>query len=238
MHYLTTENAKTTKGESLGFLTGILYLAPAYVSGVLNVCTHASEQCRATCLYSAGRGAFSNVQEARIRKTREFAADAKLFVEKLADDIQSVCRMASAQRLTPAIRLNGTSDLPWHKLAGYKGATLMQRFPSVQFYDYTKDWMRAQEYVAGNLPANYHLTFSRSEDNQERAIRLLQSGRMNVAAVFNLPKSAPFPVQFLGAPVISGDEHDLRFMDAKGAVVGLRAKGKAKGATAGFVVNV
>lgn len=237
MHYLTTENAKTSKGESLGFLTGILYLAPSDLSGVVNVCQHASTGCRAACLYSAGRGAFSNVQNARIRKTREFAADPKLFVEKLADDITSLERMAMAQGLTPAVRLNGTSDLPWHRMGGHKGESLMSRFPSIQFYDYTKDAARALDYVNGLLPHNYKLTFSLSEVNREKAMALLQTKRINIAAVFALPKSVELPLFYRDVPVIDGDAHDLRFMDPTGCIVGLYAKGKATKDTSGFALS-
>ena len=81
MKYLTTENAKTTKGESLGYLTAILYLAPSTLSG-RNVCSHASEGCILSCLNLAGMGAFGNVQDARIAKTKAFFASPKAFVEQ------------------------------------------------------------------------------------------------------------------------------------------------------------
>ena len=64
-------NTKTIKGQAFGYMTGILYLAPADYSG-RNVCVHSSEGCRFACLFSAGRGAFANVISARLRKTLEF----------------------------------------------------------------------------------------------------------------------------------------------------------------------
>jgi hypothetical protein len=58
---------------------------------------------------------------------------------------------------------------------------------------------------------------------------------MNVAVVFGVPKSKPLPVGYLGRPVFNGDDSDLRFLDPRGVVVGLYAKGKAKKDTTGFV---
>jgi hypothetical protein len=236
MHYLTTRNAKTTKGEDLGYFTGILSLAPHNIASRRTVCPHASPGCMAACLYSAGKGSFSNVQEARIKKTREFWADTKGFVERLADDITSLIRMAKAQKLTPCVRLNGTSDLPWENLGGSMGASLMKRFPEVQFYDYTKNPSRALAFANGNTPANYHLTFSLSETNKAKAWEILETG-VNMAAVFSTKKGQDLPMWYDGKPVTDGDKHDLRFLDPKGCIVGLRAKGQAKHDVGGFVLS-
>jgi hypothetical protein len=46
---------------------------------------------------------------------------------------------------------------------------------------------------------------------------------------------ATFTIGGKSFPVINGDETDLRFLDAKGVIVGLRAKGKARKDTTGFV---
>lgn len=241
MHYLTIDNAKTTKGESEGYLTGILYLAPHTLAGGPNVCPHATAACKASCLYSAGRGAFSNVQEARIRKTKEFFRDRAEFVDRLADDIVSLIRMAKAQGLKPAVRLNGTSDLPWEKFGGkVERKNLMGRFPSVQFYDYTKNPDRASLFARGGISLNYHLTFSLSETNRDKAIALLEDG-CNVAAVFATGRNQELPLEFLGRPVIDGDRSDLRFLEQgwqgqRGNIVGLRAKGQAKHDRGGFVL--
>jgi len=43
------------------------------------------------------------------------------------------------------------------------------------------------------------------------------------------------PETYEGTPVFNGDDSDLRFLDPKGVVVGLYAKGKAKKDTSGFV---
>ena len=45
------------------------------------------------------------------------------------------------------------------------------------------------------------------------------------------------PKKFQGRRVIDGDQHDLRFLDPAGVIVGLIAKGSAKKAAAGGFVN-
>ena len=56
---------------------------------------------------------------------------------------------------------------------------------------------------------------------------------MNYAVVF---KNKLLPVGYEGYPVINGDSTDLRFLDPKGVVVGLYAKGRAKKSDSGFAV--
>jgi len=238
MSLLTYDNAKTTKGEPLGYLTGILYLAPHKIAG-RNVCPNATKGCAAACLYSAGHGKFSNVQSARIAKTKKFFADPKAFVDELRKDIFALIRKAARTGLIPCVRLNGTSDLPWEKLKGTNGMTLIEEFSHLQFYDYTKSVQRMVDFVNGDLPANYHLTFSRSEKAGMGTIyAALQKSGGNVAAVVNVKRGKPLPAFSGGSLLVDGDEHDLRFLDPKGCIVGLRAKGDAIKDTSGFVLRV
>jgi hypothetical protein len=225
-------DAKTSKGEAHGYMTGILYLAPSDVSGVMNTCPWASKGCRLACLYTAGRGAFSNVQKARVNKTLWFDADPQAFMEQLVLDIQELIRKAEKVGKVPCVRLNGTSDIPWESIRiESKGITLFQLFPSLRFYDYTKNPVRMKEFLrSGYWPKNYSLTFSRSENNQSRVDEILRMGG-NVAAVYRV-----VPPESFDRPVISGDDHDLRFLDPNGVVVGLKAKGKAKTDLSGFVL--
>lgn len=218
-------DAKTRKGESVGYLTGILYLAPSDLSGVMNTCPNASEGCRAACLFSAGLGIFKNVQLARVNRTKLFKTNRAEFLKQIRNDVALLKAVAASRGLLVAARLNGTSDLPWEKF------DIIQQFPDVPFYDYTKSEKRMNEYLAGKMPANYHLTFSRSESNHAAVERVIKKGG-NVAVVF----SGELPAKFMGRPVISGDENDLRFLDAKGVIVGLTAKGKAKRDESGFVI--
>ena len=215
-------DAKTVKGQKLGFYTGILYLIPDD-----KLCPMAEKAgCREACLVSAGRGSFNNVKAGRLRKTNLFYSDPVAFVDTLAKEITLAKKRAHKRGETLVIRLNGTSDIPWEHKHGSNGLSLMDTFPDVQFYDYTKLPTR-------KVPANYHLTVSYSGTNAKYAIKAL-SARHNVAVVF---RSRDLPKTFGGRPVIDGDKSDLRFLDDYGVVVGLYAKGKAKKDQTGFVVD-
>lgn len=226
-------DAKTIKGETLGFLTGILYLAPATTTK-WNTCSMAKlAQCDKACLYSAGRGAFNSVQQARIAKTVRFFEDRAGFMADLVFSIKALVRKATKQGLKPLVRLNGTSDIRWETVGltidGIEYANIFDVFPDVQFYDYTKDANRKA------LPSNYDLTFSYSgvEGFQPFVEKAVDNG-MRLAVVFRT--EASIPSTFRGIPVVSGDKSDVRHLDAQGVVVGLYAKGKAKADTTGFVV--
>ena len=213
-------NAKTVKGQKRGYLTGILYLAPSNESGAINVCPHASAGCRAACLYTAGRGSFGNVKQARINKTLFFARDRESFVAQIKKDIAALIRKAKRMNLIPCVRLNGTSDLPFENFG------IMQEFPEIAFYDYTKNAKRMKRFLAGEMPTNYSLTFSRSETKRNhRQCQEIMSMGGNVAAVF---AGKTLPKTYLGKRVFNGDKSDLRFLDPAGVIVGLTAKGKAR----------
>jgi hypothetical protein len=230
MKLLTTANAKIRKGEKIGFKTFGIHLAPASLSG-FNVCKDASAGCAASCLNTAGMGVFSNVQRARLEKTRLFFKDKAVFLSQLIKEITAAVKSAEKQNLTAVFRLNLTSDLPWEKIK-LNGKSVFDLFPQVTFYDYTKSPERMTAFLAGEMPKNYHLTFSKSETNGAIAESILKSGG-NVAMVFR--KS--LPSKWLGAEVVNGDETDLRFLDGAGKIVGLVEKGKAKKDESGFVIE-
>lgn len=221
------QNAKTVKGQKKGVLTGILYLAPASVSGI-NVCPNASEGCKSACLNTAGMGIFKPVQDARIRKTKALFADKAAFVAQLKKEIGFAMKRAAKKGMELAIRLNGTSDLPWENIFP------MQEFPTLAFYDYTKSPLRMDKYLKGLMPKNYTLTFSLSETNMPIALTVLKQGG-NVAMVFGTKDVKAFPKKHLGFRVINGDENDLRFKDPKNVIVALKMKGKAIYDESGFV---
>lgn len=81
-------DAKTVKGEKIGYMTGILYLAPSNSSGY-EMCMFASPGCKAACLFTAGRGAMSIVKNARIQKTIQFATNTAQFMAELDESIRS-----------------------------------------------------------------------------------------------------------------------------------------------------
>jgi hypothetical protein len=257
MKLLTRGNPKTLKGEKKGYLTYIMHLAPADMSGY-NVCAMATDGCIAACLNTAGHGGIgagslaeikgetqtNTVQKCRIRRTKWYFEDRPAFMAALHKEIKGAIRYAQARDLTPVFRLNGTSDIPWESVPVIVGnhsyTNIMYAFPHIQFYDYTKRPNRK------NLPPNYHITFSYAETtrNQNDAIKAVANG-MNVAVVFRsralvesyLAKGtwemcAPFGVNM---PVFDGDESDLRFLDPAGVAVALYAKGRGKRDKSGFV---
>jgi hypothetical protein len=224
MNLLTVNSdPKTTKNKNYGYLTGIVYLAPNTVAGHGNVCPSASPGCIKSCLYTAGRSRmFPVIQQARIRRTELFFKHRKVFMQMLRGEIAKLEHNATIMNLKPAVRLNGTSDvLPTEYIK------LMQDNPDILFYDYTKVYNR----LSKNLPDNYSLTFSRSEQNDAECIQALINGH-NVAVVFD-----KLPEYWHGFRVINGDEYDARFLDDQGVVVGLKAKGSAKKDTSGFVIT-
>lgn len=221
-------NAKTIKGDGSEYLTAIMYLAPWKIAGI-NVCPSAElAACIDGCLFSSGRGQMHNVKSARIRKTEWFAKDRVSFMQQLVDDVRSFVAYCAKRGIQPCVRLNGTSDIRW-ELIKIDGLSLMDMFPSVQWYDYTKIANRR------NVPANYHLTFSYSNANPKYAQMVDQaiSNGMNVAVVWRTKHT--IPARFLGLPTIDGDRDDLRFLDPKQCIVALYAKGSAKHDKSGFV---
>lgn len=217
-----SSDAKTVKGEELGYLTGVQYIAPGSASG-FNVCQGASEGCLQVCLglYS-GRALFTpSIVEARIARARWIFEDKVGYLAQLDKEIRALERKASRMGLEPVVRLNGSSDLPWERVA----PEILERFGHLRFYDYTKVPSRT------GLPSNYDLTFSLSESNEAAAKEALLENGIRLAVVFR----NELPSTFWGVPVINGDATDLRFLDPQAVVVGLLAKGAAKKDESGFV---
>jgi hypothetical protein len=230
---LSTANPKIQKGTKLGYLSFILHLAPSTLSGH-NTCPKATKGCIAACLNTAGRGGMfkkgentNMIQKARIRKTEYFYNARQDFMLDLKKDIEKGIKMAEKLGLTPVFRLNGTSDLSWEKYDMLPGLNVFECFPTVQFYDYTKVLGRKVKGIS-----NYFLIFSKADGN-DADVALAQAAGMNVAAVFD-----KIPESYAGVEVINADEHDLRFLDKKGVIAGLKAKGRAKKDYSGFVIRL
>ena len=248
----TNSDAKTVKGTKYGYLTAIQYLAPAFASEIVNLCSYASKGCELACLNTAGRASFdSAIGKARINRTIWYVRHKGKYWARLIREIERKIEQSKRLDLTLCIRLNGTSDQLWEKMrikgtnSRYDGLTIMEAFPEQIFYDYTKYPYELRK----DLPTNYHLTYSYSEDTTDSQLRNnLENGR-NVAVVFNCCErnntgkcftkcSCPLPEKWLGYRVISGDDSDIRFHDETGVIVGLHAKGKARQDNSGFVVNI
>ena len=236
MPLLTTNNVKTMKGSKLGYLTYILYMSPFNLNSKgINVCSHASKGCASACLVDSGFGGlYTAVNDGRRNRTEYFLQDRVGFLNQLVTEIETAIRRNKGKAKV-TIRLNGTSDIRYEKFKIKDNKNIFELFPNIQFYDYTKNHIRFET----SLPKNYHLTFSRHETNNDKAMELLNKG-VNVAMVFD-----KVPKKFNDFKVVNGDETDLRFLDKKGVVVGLRYKKLTKkdsdntiAFTSGFAIAV
>jgi hypothetical protein len=247
----STDSPKAIKADAFGYINAIHYMAPADLSG-FNLCPHASAGCKALCLgWTSGQASMvkrlsgrtaqgNSVRQSRIDKARRFMRDRKAY---MADIVRSIeLEQAKAFKLGKelCVRLNGSTDIAFEGIKcernGFEHANLFDAFSDVQFVDYTKNPLRFRR----QLPANYHLTFSRSETNEAAALDLLAQG-FNVAAVF---AAKPDTGYWQGLPVIDGDKHDLRHLDPKaeagqtGYIIALSPKGRiAKRDKTGFVIR-
>ena len=246
---LTTENSKTTKGEKLGYTTYIMYLSPHIQNSKgKNLCAKASPGCAKACLHKSGAARFSPVQNGKLNKTEYYLADRKGFMKQLITELgkietkhkaivgdeKAIGTKGKVLYKKFAVRLNGTSDIPYENLRLFRIVNgkiwvynkpnknlknIFELFPNIQFYDYTKGDNRFDKV----LPTNYHLTFSRSEINDKESLDLLNRG-YNVAVVFGVKNVADFPTTYKGFKVIDGDTSDLRFLDEENVIVGLKYK--------------
>ncbi len=232
--FFSLDSPKAIKARGFGYMNAINYMAPASTAGVGDMCPWSSVACRALCLGEhSGQASMRKEGEdnattlSRKAKTVMFMRARAAFMKELAAGIGRAARKAKREGLKLCVRLNGATDLNW--------IATIKAYPDIQFVDYTKSEARAIAHAQGKLPPNYHLTFSFAGDNHDACERVLAAGG-NVAVCF----SGAFPKTFFGRPVINGDEHDLRHLDPRDAViVGLSPKGrKAKrdGVALGFVI--
>lgn len=252
-------NPKTVKGQKLNFMTAVMYLAPYKASG-FNVCPMAEQAgCYAGCLNTAGHGGISKggkkmrtpagmlpanqIQRARIARTRLFVDDRVEFFRRLYQEIHAFLRKAERAGMTPVIRLNGTSDIQWEKIAfpvddRTRGihmyyTNVMAAFPEIQFYDYTKIYKRFER----PQPANYHLSLSYSLASQRYAAACTRTHEQHGASLICVMRNAAAKQFHIDLGGIDGDEHDLRFLDPAGSMVYLKAKGLARNDRSGFVID-
>ena len=231
--FFSLDSPKAIKARAFGYMNAINYMAPADTAGVGDMCPWSSVACRALCLGEhSGQASMRKEGEdnattlSRKAKTVMFMRARAQFMRELHAGIGRAARKAKREGLRLCVRLNGATDLNW--------IAVIKAYPDTQFVDYTKSVARALAHAAGQLPANYHVTFSYSGENASDCERVLAAGG-NIAVVF----SGAFPATFMGYPVINGDLSDLRHLDARNVVVGLSPKGnkaKREGVRLGFVV--
>lgn len=237
MILLSKSNLKVVKTNRTewGYAMKIMHLSPADSSGFGNTCGNESDGCVSSCFRNNGHFLVKAVQSAHDTKTEWFFKEPSSFGRVLLGECLShQYESLSIGGRTPVIRLNGTSDIAWEEDFG----EVFGQCHETQFLDYTKHFDRMRRFVGGQkrpqrrgFPANYHLTFSRSENNWKDCLDVLDHGG-NVAVVFE-----ELPETYGGFDVIDGDEHDLRFLDDRPRIVGLLAKGKARKDMTGFRVR-
>jgi hypothetical protein len=223
-----SSNAKTKKNDRP---TKILYMKPTKVEGK-EMCPFATTGCRAACLNTAGRGAFTSVQDARYNRTLMYVREKKKFLEQIAKEVNGSAKFYARKGEEFAVRLNGTSDQPLvESLIKQEGL-----HKNIVLYDYTKNPKKAGERY---MPSGhrYVVTMSYSGENEEDCVDALKRGA-NSAVVFSTKKDNVLPDTWNGFKVVDGDVRDDLMLDVSGVVLGLRAKGKAKKDTSGFVVQV
>ena len=230
---------KTIKGNKKGYLTAIMYLSPHKISGK-NLCPFASTGCIKACLNIAGRGAMNFTQKARLNRSLFFIKDKQAFLLNIIRRINNFIKYAKNKNMIPVIRLNGTSDIMFENIKvlcqdDNKLKNIFEIFPNVQFYDYSKAPLKKKN----NLPKNYDITYSYSDKKTalKESLEYLENEKARVSVVFsgNLPKT------WNGYKVLNADNSDLRFLEDKNIICGLKFKGSKKnlkeGIKDGFVIQ-
>ena len=210
---LNFDNPKTSKGESFGYRTAILYLKPSFnwVDDVKhNLCIASNKACQELCLAKSGHGMKPLVKEARRQRSEWFIKNPLEFKENLIREINNHIKLSKKLDLKPVVRLNGTSDLEFFDV--------VNNFPNITFYEYTK---RIDLALHKKKPNNLHYTFSFSGTNKLDAFRCLDNG-INVAVVFH--RDTIKPLTLFNREILNGDTHDLRFLHKKNKIIGLTFK--------------
>jgi len=202
-----------------------IYMASADLSGY-NVCPN-SKYCKDNCLNESGHNKIeifankkiarekkkkyklNNITKRRILITRLFFANKEVFMRLMLHEIKREIQKAKIVGHFFSIRLNCTSDIsPIAFTLNRKN--ILQMFPKVSFYDYTKVPNRLE--LVKEYP-NYDVTWSidGSEENLEIGLNYLEEGG-RVAVVYGSEK---MPKTWYGFETCNGDETDYRPSDIK-----------------------
>lgn len=215
-------STKHEKAYKYNELVYTIYLAPANSSG-FEVCPGRSKECTDLCLNESGRNRHmdknvNKINSCRIKKTQLFFTEHKFFMSWVIHEINVGITRAKKIGYRFSVRLNNTSDISpemfFIKENGIK-KNLLQLFPDVQFYDYTKVSGRVE--LMKKYP-NYDITFSFDGYNLKQCLRMLDNN-IRVAMVFKNMRES-----YLGFNVIDGDKYDMRYLDPKKCIVGLKYK--------------
>lgn len=228
---LLGKSSKIEKSNKAGTKTAVIYQSPHKEAGV-NMCPMATKGCAAACLgHSSGQMVYPTSKVARIKRTLRWHLFPEVYLDDLRGELKAHQDKAGRLGMRCAVRLDGTSDGRWEKTG------IMEEFPSLEFYDYTK----FRQDQRPNLPANYHLTFSISDRKSSwtEAMQWLDNGG-NAAMVVRSERQSRFIVAmgYRGYPVVNGDLTDIRMDDPPGHIVALYAKGAAIQDRSGFVKDI
>lgn len=240
-HHLVVDMARQRKIYGQKFTARLKRQMPKLPSG-FTLCTGSNQLCRDSCLVFAGQNAAEVYNSYRkAAQTLALLNEPEAFMRIMVAAIEQHQCMSPTEGFEPYMRLNVLSDIPWEITAPW----LFDRFPDLQFYDYTK--------VTGrDAPSNYDLTFSFSGTNEQLCRTEIDEHGRRVAVVFLAHKEKrgawaawkrakkgliiPLPKEFWGLPVIDGDTSDVRPLDIAPSIVGLRWKSPS-GARAGIYVD-
>ena len=206
---LLNRNKKLEKGTGVPNF-GLEMTPSMFAQKMFNMCGNEG-QCLFTCLVFSGVSnmmksksmELSDTLKKRIRRTFLFLNDQVFFLAKLRTEIQAL----SDSYKNVAVRLNVFSDVEWDSI-------FPTNWDNVTMYDYTK---RVSQF---DSPTK-HFTYSASEKDTDKDLQQLLKKGYNVAMVFHTNK---LPATWNGFQVIDGDDHDRRYEDPKGVVVGLKQK--------------
>lgn len=200
--------------------TYCIYLAPSNLSGY-KVCPN-DKYCKQFCLNGSGQNKadvlsrgeqHSLINQSRIKKTRLFYQNRDLFMQIMIKEIELAQERARKNNMEFSVRINGTSDLS-PLLFKYEGKNILEWFPDVMFYDYTKVPNR---FKLLSQYKNYDLTFSFNGYNWTDCEDFLKKGG-KVAVVFD---TDTLPTSYRGYRVVDANSYDMRYKDDKGTIMGL-----------------
>lgn len=231
---ILTSNSKLVRSGAHGYLTLGIQMAPHTIGSGgprgFTVCPDSTLGCRASCIFTAGRGQAKGVMKARIDRKRMWMAYPSGFYSQLHHEIALARKRAKKLGLKLAIRLNTFSDIPWEQVH----PVLFPLFSDTMFYDYTKSADRMMRSLLDpRWPQNYDLTWSTSETNDADTARVVAAGGR--IAVPTRSQTVCVPGAKDQYQYSNGDIHDLTFLWPRKTILMLSPKGKGKADTTGFI---
>lgn len=219
---MVNNSTKHEKAFKYNEMVYTIYLAPAKSSGY-EVCPGRTAECTLLCLNESGRNKMNTEREvirnSRIKKTRLFHEEHQFFVKWVFEEIKLARKKAEKLNYRFSVRLNNTSDISPEDfyILNENGTrvNILEYFNDVKFYDYTKVPERLE---LTKKYSNYDLTFSFSGTNKFDCLQMLKND-VRVSVVFKV-----VPETFWGYPVVNGDNYDMRYLDPKQSIIGLKFK--------------